>query len=1136
MAEYKPNKQQQKFLDTINCNVLVSASAGSGKTSTMIQKLVGIITKEKAPISSLLVVTYTNAAAGEIKSKLFNELSKNMATADAQNRDFLQKALENINNAEIGTLHAICKKLIVKYFYKLQISPDFDLLSDREGKYLLDTAINNVFDRHISSGDEEFFELYDCYNSKRNDIHLKTMCLTLYNFKCSKIGYNEWKKDFLNSSYDENLKSNIAGEFILERYRNAFLKYSNRIVSLLSRAREMQLNKYIDFLSYRLQFVDEINKVDSFETAVKVISATSLPNKPTKSKNADIDELEFDEDVADFHKFFGDTLKKFKEDITSLDVEEIKNNIVVARQNVIKLCDIVDEIEREYSEIKSNRNTLDFNDLEDKMMLLLQDKEVVDMLRKQYLYIFVDEYQDINDKQENILLSLVSENNYYMIGDVKQSIYAFRQSSPKIFINKYNQFASDGHANKLINFNANYRSDRNILEFANAVFDEVIRKDTIGIDYSADARFESDKEYKECNTTINIINNDEELEDKEEAECLVIAQEILRLIKEKKSDGTNYGYGDIAIILRSRGTFVRTLTDILTAMQIPVSASINSDFFNTSEIQLLMSILKVISNYQDDIAISVVLKNLFDISEQELIEIRGNDDKLPFFECVRNYEGKEGIVSKINNLFHFIESSRTHLLTQTINEYLTGVIDQFDIVNKLRLLENGREKESNILEFLAISDNSNYQYNLDKFLEYLEFIGKETSLQHLGVESNSVQICTIHHSKGLEYPIVILGGMGKTFQLNKDSGNIIINGKFGIGLKSVDNKVRTLHETIIRNACKLSNSKAEIDEEIRLLYVAMTRAKEKLSLVGTYNLSSIAISKRKEIYQAKNYYDLVFKSIDNVYDSTFSSKKQFTINDDKKNIAHVHIFEKEDFDENEQSVVPSIILDTMDSDINVKLTTVYNNTPSIQTTTIKNTVTNILKEESDYENLNNCPKTLDMVDRVESVDFLKVGTAYHSVMQMLNFSENKADIENIIATLEMNNKIEKDIVKYLEVDKIVRAVEQIKELVSSQSIVYKEKQFLLCENYNKLLGFTDNNTKVIVQGVIDLVIVNGDDVYLIDYKTNRGVTAEQLIDEYRLQLRIYAEAFEKGMNVPVTRCYLYSFHMGKLIEVDIQKI
>ncbi|MGN0961374.1 MAG: 3'-5' exonuclease, partial [Christensenellales bacterium] len=1024
-----------------------------------------------------------------------------------------------------------CKKLIVKYFYKIDESPDFSLLSDKDEKYLLDTAIKNVFNNHIISGDDDFFELYDCYNSKRNETQLKSMCLNLYNYKCSKIDYNLWKNEFLNSSYNDDLNINSASNYILEHYQKLFLMFSSSIHKLVQKSVLLGLDKYTNYLNFRLQFIDEINKANNFETAVKIVASLRLPNKPTKSKNANVDEISFDEEVDSFNKLFSEQLRKLKEDITTCDIEEIRQSISCSRKNVIKLMDIVDEIESNYMSIKKNKNSLDFNDLENKMLILLQDNEVKSTLQNQYKYIFVDEYQDINDKQENILMNLVSGDNYLMIGDVKQSIYAFRQSSPKIFISKYNNFASDGKSNKLINFNANYRSDRNILEFANSVFDNIITKETIGIDYSKDARFVSDKQYTECNVALNIIDNNDELDDKETSEAIVIAREIARLVSLKRPDGGYYEYGDIAIILRQRGTFVRTLTDILTSMQIPVSASINSDFFNTSEINLMISILQVISNYKNDIAVAVVLKNLFDISEEELLLIRRFDENIPFYDCVRNYNLNEEILTKINNMFDFISTSKKQLLKLTLNEFLTFVINKFNLMLRFKACKNGREKESNILEFLRISENENYKYNLDKFLEYLEFISKEKSLQHIGVDTNAVQICTIHHSKGLEYPIVILGGMGKNFQLNKDSGNMIINNKFGVGLKSIDNINRTLNETIVRNACKIDNKKSEIDEEIRLLYVAMTRAKEKLSIVGTYNLLNLESNYKKRIYSSKNYFDLIFKSLNHTYLPNFLNKKEFVIDEDLPKSVKVRVYKSEDFEENKNATIPQIIFNDGDKELLNNLEKVFINRPNTNVTTIKNTVTNILKEELDYENLNFIPKNLDMTDKVPDKDFLKIGTAYHSVMQALNFTENKAEIKELINRLVIENRIEKELTNYINIEQVFTAVNVLKDLILNAKEIFREKQFLLQENYNKLVKSTDNNTKVIVQGVIDLIVINDEGVYLIDYKTNRGVSEEQLTNEYKLQLELYSYAFEKATNIKVTKKFLYSFSLGKLIEV-----
>lgn len=1132
MAEFKPNKQQQEFLDVDNCSVLVSASAGSGKTSTMIQKLIRIILQGKVPVTSLLVVTYTNAAASEIKLKLFNELTRLInSSEEVEFKSFLKEQLDNINNAEIGTLHAICKKLIVKYFYKINESPNFALLSEKEEKYLLDSAIENIFKKHIVKSDNDFFELYDCYNSKRSDIQLKNMCLQLYNYKCSKTDYNAWQNQFLSSSYNLDLNANSACNFVLEHYQKVFIMFSSAIMSLKKQSSGMAFNKYDAFLDNRLQFINEINQVPDFETGAKVLGNLKLPNKPMRSKNASVDEIVFDESVESFHKFFSEQLKHFKEDMTSSNIEDIRGAIANARKNVVTLMSVVDEIEGEYSKIKKNKNVLDFNDLESKMLTLLEDEEVKNHLKSQYQYIFVDEYQDINDKQESILMSLASEDNYYMIGDVKQSIYAFRQSSPKIFISKYNNFAREGNSNKVINFNANYRSDINILEFANSVFDNIITRETIGIDYSKDARFISNKEFVDCNVALNIINADEELEDKELCEAEVIASEIARLVTSKRPDGTRYEYSDIAIILRQRGSFVRTLVNVLTKMKIPVSTSVNSDFFNTSEIKLLVAILQVVSNYRNDLAVATVLKNLFNVSEDELMNIRSYDEDLTFHECVLQYDKKDNIAHKIGLFKSFIKRSQNDLLTLTLKDYLDNVINDFKILLKCKLSPSGKEKESNILEFLSIIDNDNYKFSLDKFLEYIEFVSKEKSLQHIGVDTNAVEICTIHHSKGLEYPIVIMGGMGKNFQLNKDSGNVIINSQFGVGLKSINNIGRTLDETIIRNACKLDNKKSEIDEEIRLLYVAMTRAKEKLSIVGTYNLSAIADKKSRRIYSSKNYFDLIFKSIENIYLHNFMNKTDFIIREGQANCAKIKVYSLDDFQDEEVVDVAPVILNANSNELIKQLSKVFANRPNTKTTTIKNTVTNILREESDYEVLNYLPKTLSINDKVPSKDVLKLGTTYHTIMQELTFKETDKDICALIENLVQQGRIDRAMSELVDVSQVVTAVRVLKDLISNAKEVYKEKQFLLCENYNKLIKSTDNNTRVIVQGVIDLVVVSEEGTYLIDYKTNRGITETQLVDEYRIQLDLYSHAFELATGVKVSKKFLYSFSLGKLIEV-----
>ena len=472
MANFKPNKQQLAFLETDGSNVLVSASAGSGKTSTMVQKLVGIISNMKVPITSLLVVTYTNAAASEIKQKLFHEISqKIVASNDVAEKAFLEKQLDSLNNAEIGTLHAICKKLIVKYFYEAGQSPDFTLLSDKESRYLFDMAMSEVIRKHIQSEDEAFFELYDCYNSKRNDSQLRTMISQIYNYKIAKLNYEEWKRDFIDNSYNDDLVNNNVCQKLLSYYQYIVFQYSDKLKHLRSQAEASGYEKYFNFLDVRMQFVDEFKKLQNFESAIKVLNSISFCNKPVKSKNADAGMLVFDEEIEKINSDFGSTIKNMKEDFCiEEDVSNIKESILKAKVIIEELLSIAEEVEVDYAKIKKSKNSMDFNDLEDIMFHLLESDKIISALKDQYKYVFVDEYQDINEKQEAILSKIVSENNYYMIGDVKQSIYGFRQSTPDLFIDAYKKYKNNPELGTSFDMNINFRSDPQILKFNNEIF------------------------------------------------------------------------------------------------------------------------------------------------------------------------------------------------------------------------------------------------------------------------------------------------------------------------------------------------------------------------------------------------------------------------------------------------------------------------------------------------------------------------------------------------------------------------------------------------------------------------------------------------------------------------------------------
>ena len=921
---------------------------------------------------------------------------------------------------------------------------------------------------------------------------------------------------------------------------NNLKEFIDPINSLIELSKANDYVKYTNFLYDKKQCLDEIISSHNFIQMQKIIFNLPTIIKPRKSSKSDTLELEFDEQVDNLNQRINETIKIIKSYIITGNEEETKNQILKSKENVTKIVAIIEDVLNEYTRLKKNRNCLDFNDLEDKMLELLEYDKVVKILKSNYQFVFFDEYQDINEKQELILSKLVSRDNYYMIGDVKQSIYAFRQSSPKIFVSKFYKFNQDGVKNKVINFNKNYRSDKNILEFDNLVFDKLITDKTIGINYKDNSRFQSERNFVDCNVEMKIINSkQEESEDEskeeidaEEKEALLVADSIANLLSMKKENGEYYSYKDIAIILRKRGSFLKVLCDTLTTMQIPINATISSEFFETYEINLMMAISQIGANFKNDIALSIVLKNLFDVSDEELFTIRKSSTDKNFFDCVKNYDENDAIANKLSKFNNFILEIRQFISYHTTYEYLQMVIQKFDILTRLKSMNGGVEKVQNVNEFLKLSDNENYKYNLHKFVEYLDFASSDTQLQSIGSTGNSVQIMTIHYSKGLEFPAVIFAGLGKKFTINKDTNDIIINENMGFGLKSINPVDRTLSETIIRNACKIDNKKSELNEEIRLLYVAMTRPKEKLILIGRYNLDDYEKTKVKDIYNSKNYLDLIFKSIPDEYNSNFINNKKFVMYDNTDACCNVNFYKLEDIVTKSERDESNIMIGKCDTNLLETFGKIVNKKVNTNTFTIKNTVTNILNEERDYENINYYPNKLDSSDKLENTDALKLGTAYHSVMQNLKFTENKAEIKELIDNLVIKNIITREYADKISIEEIYKAKEVLQDYILNADQVYREKQFVMQENYNKIVKNSDNNTKVIIQGIIDLVVIKDGISYLIDYKTNRTNNEEFLKSNYALQLQIYSDAFYNATNVAIKKKFLYSFCLGKLIEVN----
>lgn len=1143
MSKVVLNEAQKQFVELFDKNVLVSASAGSGKTTTMITKIIKVVVEKRIPLKNILIVTYTNSAGSELKLKLYNKLLEEINnSSDESLINFLAEQLESINTSDIGTLHSVCKKIIKKYFYVIEQDSNFVLLNESDSSYYFNQATNKVFKELIANNDESFYEIYSSFNVKRSTALLSEIVEKIYNFLCSKQNKQQWINYVYNQVYNLNLEENVCVKYLVNKFKRIFCSQVKEFEKFYNRSQRLN-EKIKQYIECRFNFCKQMQYVNSYKEFASLLDYSFL-SKPRTSKSTTVEEYEFLDDCELLINDFANALKGAREIELLYNEEQLKT----VKHLISNLFDVVKLVKEEYEKIKKEKYVIDFNDLEDKTLKILDNQQICAELKSKYKYIFVDEYQDINEIQESIINKLSSDDNCNMIGDVKQSIYEFRLSNPKLFLEKYKAYGKD-NGGVLINLNENYRSEENILQFVNFIFNNLITEQTLGINYKKHSQLiKGGQPSGNKVVSMDVVDikkeslEGEELNDElinDDIESLLIAKKVVHLLgKEYSVNGEKHiiEYKDIAILLRSKTQLAQKVYKQLKALNIPCSVTFKSDIFKSTEIMQLVSVLKVLNNHHNDVAYATFLKSpIINLSEAQLMQIRLIDEKLKFFECANTYIEKgqdHEIKNKLNIANDFLIKYRFYLQDHSILETLEEIMLSYNLNEYYFSLPDGFEKERNILHLKSIIDNSDFKHNLIKCLDFLDDYSKhrEVVMESEVQGFNAVKIITMHSSKGLEYPAVIVGGLGKNFLINRFTSNLIINDKFGVGIKYLNRKTRVENETLVRLACRYANEKGNIDEEMRLLYVALTRAKNFLCLTGCYDFKNVISKKNKDIYACRTYLDFIFKSFPNSKLNLLKNGESVTLNKGEDNQFSVNIHKKADFESFDES--NSVIffnkgdesaIKTLQKCFNFKYP--YSLKSNVA---IKNSVSSILKEETDYENLVYAPKKLELFETNQSADALKVGTLYHYIMEKINYDESEDEINQIIENILLIPEYTQ-LKQFLNKNEIFEAVKNINCLRQGAK-VEKEVMFTMAGKHCDLVE-NGVDEDIIIQGVIDLIINKGGQVYIVDFKTNKNFKDETLISTYSTQLNLYAKAYENAYGKNVNKLLLYSFSKNKFIEI-----
>ncbi|MCM1194330.1 MAG: UvrD-helicase domain-containing protein [Corallococcus sp.] len=1130
MSEKNYTQSQQNVIRDRGKNMLVSASAGTGKTTVMIERIVSLLA-EGADVSEIVVVTFTNLAAAEMKNRLASKL------AERRNDKRLFEQLERLDGASISTLHSFCSELLRNYFYVVDIDPSFTILDNNVVATLRKNALNEVFLQYFAEKDETFKKVYRIFAKSRQEANFEKVIFDLYDFSRCIENFHEWylnKRDNLLNYSEENpfivtLKNDI---------KESVGYYADNLENLYERS----IAEGLTFADVFKQNAEKLRatRFDNFENALFDVYKLSFEKIPNRSQKTDFGvDKEIENRIREDYKSIVDDCGKFIDKYASVCRGEKAETIWQETVNTVpyldKLAEIVERFDATYYAAKKERGGVDFNDLEHLTLRLLRDEEARASIRERYKLIFIDEYQDTNPVQEAIVSALSTESNLFMVGDVKQSIYGFRGCEPSIFVNKYRQYKSDG-TGQVEELNDNFRSNVEILNFVNDVFCRIMTASFGKVDYAADAQLRGSElpKLKTASARIDLLVTDSA--EKREAEDVydITAEEepsggvrqgdlIVKRIKEyvgtvyEDKDGKTrrIGYGDIVILMRSLKEEATDIYNSLVAANIPVAANFKADGFSTKEIKDLINLLRALDNpYNDVYIVGVCLSPFGQFTESELGEIRlDTEGRIPFYERLIQYAEKYAdneISRKINETLSLLEELRFYSRSASVCEVILKAMELTGYRLYVQGLPNCGLRIRKMYNFIDSVKDAPYAQSIDRFLSYVDEADDYRVDEGTG-QTNAVRIMTMHASKGLEFPVVIIAELERRFHSGRDA--VSRNLDLGLAMPYYNFDNMRYSPTFAAVACNMFNSVKEKEEEMRLLYVAMTRAKFVLNLVGQVSEKQLT-ALPKLTTKATSHMDWMLAVL---------RDKIVSAQDFRDNSTEINVIREIPQEETSESTQSDMCEQETDYD----------------------KVAERIGYEYPYKNQTSMPSKIvssaldkSYIDMGEQADYVivadndrnYVGTAYHKVYQYVSYDADKSEIAETISSLVNDGQIEQRFAERLDADLIFNTLNNSElRKILAEGKVYHELPFMLYAPYNELAPDGIYSDEVMLQGVIDLLVINGDKATVIDFKyTARSDKAES---RYKAQLNSYKTAVRQICGISDVRCFILSIADNKLIKM-----
>ena len=1212
--DVKWTSEQQKVIDLRDRDILVSAAAGSGKTAVLVERIVNRICVDDPPvdIDRMLVVTFTKAAAAEMRERVSRAIdSLKEQKPDDEN---LQRQSTLVHNALITTIDSFCLFVVQNNFAQLDLDPDFRIGDQAELKLMLKEALAQVFeDNYAREDNEAFINLIDTYSKGRNDSAVRQMVEDIY----YKAGSSSWPRKWMNSLlrlYDIKSAKQLEDSEIIKEIVDYSRVLLEEAVQELTMAKDLA-SATPGLEKYALTLSEDIALFDGMADVTGYVGMQEFLNKISFGRIAVIRKFDGDEKKKERVKSMRDAAKKkidgIKQKYFGMSIELMYEQLERQRPFVKELIRLSLEFYDAMEAVKTRKRVFDFSDIEHFALRILVDEQTLEPTEtarefsKHFEEIMIDEYQDSNQVQEDILTAISREHqgvgNMFMVGDVKQSIYRFRMARPELFMEKYNTYTSDDSAHQRIDLHKNFRSRNEVLDFTNDIFYKIMAADLGNVQYDDDAALYPGASYPEETMRPELLlvdYKDEDLSeiiededgDKVQIEALLIANRIRSLMEDGMVTDKKTGqlravqYRDIVILSRSVATWGNTVAAVLKDCDIPAHVESNTGYFSSYEIQVILSMLRILDNPLQDIPMAAVLASpIVGMDDEELAQIRSAFKGVSFAQAALSaMAGENGYEDEKLKAFALVfERLRGAVADTPIHELLYMMLDETGFYRYASAMPAGKRRRQNIdmlIEMAAAYEKTSYK-GLFHFVRYIDIQQKYEidygEADTAGENDDVVRIMTIHKSKGLEFPVVFVSGLGKGFNTQDTKSDLVIHEKLGLGLVEKTKSPRTKRPSLIRNEIESRIKRENLGEELRVLYVALTRAKEKIILTGGLSNAQKSFEKYRGNVNANQPISFGQREgagcyLDWIIPAMLSYPDKYTVSTvDATEFAARTAMDMAANDISKMQLVKQI--SKADETKVKKLAEGFDFEYAYASDITKKSKYSVseLKHDSMVEKYDSTereaerPKFLLEEKETYVPDFARDddeagsasneskkpknaagvnpgalrGTAVHRVMECLDF-KSLCDIDtkdHVAVSAFVKKSMDEMLKKGLITDDMYRLTRPklIEQFVSSdvaarmaqadkRGDLFKEKPFVM------------DYEGVLVQGIIDVFWLENDKIVLLDYKTDRVNAAKELIDRYNTQLKLYADALGRifstdGQSIQADERLIYSFHLQQTI-------